>query len=75
MRADAGSLDLDTVFFLSAETVDSLRGKRSDLAHERRSRSVNQACFGQAGAIRMILQDSRDTFWRTCERNLKGGNA
>jgi hypothetical protein len=24
MRADAGSLDLDAVFFLSAETVDSL---------------------------------------------------
>jgi hypothetical protein len=25
MRADAGSLDLDAVFFLSVETVDSLR--------------------------------------------------
>jgi hypothetical protein len=24
MRADAGSLDLDALFFLSAETVDSL---------------------------------------------------
>jgi hypothetical protein len=24
MRADAGSLDLDAVFFLSVETVDSL---------------------------------------------------
>ena len=29
----------------------TLRG-RSGLAHERRSRSVNQVCFGQAGAVR-----------------------
>jgi hypothetical protein len=62
MRADAGSLDLDVVFFLSFETVDSLTGRRIGLAHERRSRYVNQACFGQAGAIRMILKDFRATF-------------
>jgi hypothetical protein len=33
MRADAGSLDLDALLFLSAETVDSLFGKECSLTH------------------------------------------
>jgi hypothetical protein len=35
MLADAGSLDLDAVFFLSDETVDSLREEEEVVLHTR----------------------------------------
>ena len=63
MRADAGSLDLDAVFFLSAETVDSLWEEEEVVLHTRDAADLwTRLVFGQDDAIRMILQDSRDTF-------------
>jgi hypothetical protein len=39
------------------------KGSTSGLAQDRRSRFANQACFGQAGAITMILHSSIVLHW------------
>jgi hypothetical protein len=65
----ATSLNLKVTTFVSpvpdprAYAVDAMRrfrfkGSASGLAQDRRSRFANQACFGQAGAITMILHFS-----------------